>query len=146
MVGRKEGLGGAVAGGTDAGSAQRTQPLRVLLVDDEPLVLRVLRRGLERAGYQVEQASGGTEALALLTKGTVSVLVSDYQMPEMNGLELARQVRQRYPALPVVLVSGSSPDEKTLQQLLRVADSFVPKSSPPRTLAEEVQRVLSRRK
>lgn len=82
--------------------------LPVLLVEDESAIRRLSERALRRAGYEVQVAESGEEALALLDAATVApcVLVSDVAMPGMNGLELARRARGRFPGLPVVLVSG----------------------------------------
>jgi two-component system cell cycle sensor histidine kinase/response regulator CckA len=82
--------------------------LPVLLVEDESAIRRLSERALRRAGYEVQIAENGEEALALLESAAAApcVLVSDVAMPGMDGLELARRARARFPGLPVVLVSG----------------------------------------
>ena len=79
---------------------------RVLLVDDQEYVLRPLIRSLEMAGYAVHSAGNGRQALALLDELDVDVVVSDVIMPEMDGVELAAEVRRRQPTLPVILMTG----------------------------------------
>ncbi len=83
----------------------------ILLVDDDPLVTEALRRALQRDGYRLLRAPGGDEAIALLEQETVDVIVSDIDMPYMNGLELLAQVRERWPAVVrIVLTGGTSLD------------------------------------
>jgi EAL domain-containing protein (putative c-di-GMP-specific phosphodiesterase class I)/AmiR/NasT family two-component response regulator len=80
---------------------------RVLLVDDDPAVLRVTRRRLERLGYAVVACGSGAEALQSLERESFDVIVSDVHMPGMGGLRLLRLVRERDLDLPVVLVTGN---------------------------------------
>ena len=83
----------------------------LLLVDDEPSVLEALRRTLRREGYRLLMAQSGAAALALLEEQPVDILISDIDMPEMNGLELLAQVRERWPeVVRLVLTGGVSLD------------------------------------
>ncbi|HEY3381033.1 MAG TPA: ATP-binding protein [Vicinamibacterales bacterium] len=81
---------------------------RVLLVDDEPGVRTVVRRMLERAGYQVLDAAGGREALAILDAESTAVdlLLTDLVMPEMDGRQLIARFRERCPTTPIVCMTG----------------------------------------
>lgn len=74
-----------------------TAKVRVLVVDDVRLVLTSLRRLLGRAGFHVEVAESGAEALALLERAEVDVVLSDFMMPGMNGIELLREVAAKWP-------------------------------------------------
>ena len=74
-----------------------TAKVRVLVVDDVRLVLTSLRRLLERAGFEVEAAESGADALALLGRTEVDVVLSDFMMPGMNGIELLREVAAKWP-------------------------------------------------
>jgi EAL domain-containing protein (putative c-di-GMP-specific phosphodiesterase class I)/ActR/RegA family two-component response regulator len=80
---------------------------RVLVVDDEPTVLRLLSKTLERAGYHPVTASDGWEAARILSRESFDVVVSDITMPNMSGVELLRTVRERDLDLPVILLTGS---------------------------------------
>lgn len=80
--------------------------MRVLIVDDEVLLLRSLRRRLVRAGHHVMIASNGREALEALAEADFDVIVTDVRMPEMTGLELARRLSRLQPTLPVIFMSG----------------------------------------
>jgi len=81
----------------------------ILIVDDEPPVRRMVHLFLELAGFRVLEASNGAEALELLDAHTadIGLLLTDLNMPGINGIELATQVRRLRPDLPVVFLSGN---------------------------------------
>lgn len=81
---------------------------KLLLVDDEPELRRMLRRALERAGYEVVEAADGQAALQLSRQLDFDVVVSDICMPLMTGLELLERLSLEAPKLPVLFVSGST--------------------------------------
>jgi CheY-like chemotaxis protein len=82
-------------------------PARILIVDDEPEIVRLLARRLTRRGYQVSQANGGDEALARLQEAAFDLAILDFMMPGTDGLQLARECRKRQPALQVLILTGS---------------------------------------
>jgi DNA-binding NtrC family response regulator len=86
-----------------------TPPLgRVLLVDDEPELRRLLRRTLVRAGFEVVEAVDGRAALEAVRVAYFDVVISDIRMPRMGGLELMERLQLEEPGMPVVLISGST--------------------------------------
>ena len=93
----------------------------ILLVDDEPHVLRVLRLSLERAGYSVATANDGNEALSEIAKCRPDVLITDINMDGMNGRTLCPLVREMYPEdlfLILVMTSMTAADERVWVQQL----------------------------
>jgi CheY-like chemotaxis protein len=80
----------------------------ILLVDDEQALRQLLRESLELDGYRVLEAASGQEALAVAaeSRSAIDVVITDVVMPGMTGAELIRQIRQRQPGMPVVLISG----------------------------------------
>lgn len=80
--------------------------LRVVVVDDEPAVARSLGRLLMTRGFEVRTCEGAASALKLLELSPADVVVSDFNMPEMDGLMLLAEVRRRWPAARRVLVSA----------------------------------------
>ena len=84
------------------------RPITVLFVDDEPAVLRGIRRSLLGCPFEVLTASRGPDALALLSARRVDVLVSDLDMPEMTGIELLRIVRDRWPRVLRMVLTGTA--------------------------------------
>ena len=82
--------------------------LRLLVVDDEPMVRTVTTKLLRLRGHDVREVDGGPAALAALAGGAFDVVVTDLSMPDMSGRELAAAVRQRHPGLPVLLLTGDT--------------------------------------
>ena len=90
---------------------------RVLVVDDEELTRQTITRMLEAGGFTVVTATNGAEALEYLSKRSadVDIVLSDVTMPEMNGIDLSYHIRDRYPRMPVAIVSGDVSDlEKSI--------------------------------
>ena len=85
-----------------------SSPMRILLVDDEQLVLSSLRRLLVREGLSVQTCSSGQEALALLETETVDLILSDHRMPGMSGLEFLDQVASRWPNIKRCMLTAQA--------------------------------------
>ncbi|GEM_PF-1460909 len=81
--------------------------MHILLVDDEPEIIRLLTRRLRRQGHEVAQAADSGQALALLQQGPFDLAIVDFLMPGMNGLELAAQCCRRRPGLKILMLTGS---------------------------------------
>ncbi len=80
--------------------------IRILVVDDEPIVLSLVKDALEDDDYEVATAGSGPEALAQLKAGEFNLIVTDIRMPEINGIELVRQARAVYPDIFVIFMTG----------------------------------------
>jgi nitrogen-specific signal transduction histidine kinase/ActR/RegA family two-component response regulator len=119
---------------------------RVLVVEDESVVRSLVRRTLESHGYRVYLAPNGAAALSFITAnpGEVDLVLTDVVMPRMNGLELAAQLAERLPALPVLLMSGYSDDEILQRGLTPPGAAFLPKPMAPDHLAAAVREHLDR--
>jgi DNA-binding response OmpR family regulator len=78
----------------------------ILVVDDEPVMRDMLKEQLERQGFVVVQASDAFQALKELSRCHVDAMITDYQMPHLDGLDLLRECRMAWPELPVILISG----------------------------------------
>jgi CheY-like chemotaxis protein len=87
---------------------QARRPLSVLIVDDEEVVRTFVQRVLREAGYETETASDGPEALDAVRQMEPDLLLTDVNMPQMSGDELARQLRQSRPGLKVLYLTGFS--------------------------------------
>ncbi|MBD3640519.1 MAG: Flp pilus assembly complex ATPase component TadA [Marinobacter sp.] len=90
----------------DPGPAAKTAPYRLLLVDDEPNILASLRRVFQRENYELLFARSGAEALKILEKQPVELIMTDFMMPGMNGSELLREVRERWPQTIRIMLTG----------------------------------------
>ncbi len=120
-------------GGMDSAAENSTPatPLKLLLVEDEPTQLLLMQRLLRRAGYTVETADNGEEALAKVSSGEFQMLVTDWDMPAMDGVTLCRRVREaRLPGyLYVLLLTGHGSTESLVEGLEAGADDYIRK--PP---------------
>lgn len=91
---------------------------RILLVDDDPTLRRLLQAYLETRGHAVETAENGRDALTKLGRTGYDAVVTDYNMPEVNGLEVLRHIRQHQPSLPVVMMTGDRGGPAAVRELV----------------------------
>jgi two-component system, cell cycle sensor histidine kinase and response regulator CckA len=116
------------------------RPGRILLADDEDLVRRVTAELMRRNGYDVVPAASGEEALELLDDG-FDALVTDVAMSGMNGQALARRVRERFPSMPVLFVSGYPAEVLTGQRMVDVGEEILTKPFTPQELITRIELV-----
>jgi len=102
-------------------------PLRVLVIDDEPPIRKLLRLGLSAHGYQIMEASSGKMALQLLSEQTPDLIVLDLGLPDMQGHELLRTMRARNDSVPIVVLSSRDDEAGKVQALDSGADDYVTK-------------------
>jgi CheY-like chemotaxis protein/anti-sigma regulatory factor (Ser/Thr protein kinase) len=116
----------------------------VLLVDDSAVQRRIVSSLLEAAGtWRVVQAHDGASALALIEESPPSVVLTDVYMPRMDGLALVEQIRDRFPQVPVVLMTGMGSEQIAVAALKAGAAEYVPKRAMVNDLGPILQRVLS---
>jgi len=120
--------------------ASSAVPRRVLIVDDEPASRELIDIILSESGYETECVGGGADALERLGARLFDVVVSDLQMPGMDGLELVRAMRASSPAVPVILMTAHGSEEIAAAALRSGAASYVPK----RELAADLVRTATR--
>lgn len=120
----------------DSASSPRT----ILLVDDEPQLLQLVKKALQSEGYEILDARHGPAALATALKhrGSIQLLITDMQMPDMNGDELAAALRRDRPDLSVLYISGCAGGPAYRPRDGRPNDSYLPK---PFAMADLVSRV-----
>jgi two-component system KDP operon response regulator KdpE len=105
----------------------RAGPLRVLVVDDEPAILRFLRASLESQGYIVTTAADARTALDLIRKKAADLAVLDLGLPDMDGLDVVRQIRKDGENLPVIILSSRENESAKVAALDLGADDYVTK-------------------
>jgi CheY-like chemotaxis protein len=116
----------------------------VLVVDDSAVDRRLVQGLLEQLdGWDVELAENGRQALASLQDHKPDIVVTDLQMPEMDGLELVRAVRIHFTDLPVILMTGKGSEELAIEALEQGAASYVPKSHLSQMLPDVLEQVMS---
>ncbi|HEY4900146.1 MAG TPA: response regulator [Terriglobales bacterium] len=111
----------------------------VLCVDDEKIGLRVRKIMLESRGYAVLTATNGPDGLRVFDENHVDLVLLDYFMPDLNGGEVASEMRRRRPDVPIVFLSAyfSLPPEA-----LELANAFITKGDPPDVLIDRIQQLL----
>jgi DNA-binding response OmpR family regulator len=117
---------------------------RVLVVDDDRTVSDVVRRYLERAGYQVTQAGDGQAALAAVARDQPDLVVLDLMLPKVDGLEVCRRLRADPDGVPIVMLTALGEEADRVLGLRVGADDYVTKPFSPRELVLRVQSVLRR--
>ena len=99
----------------------------ILVVDDEPNYLIILEELLEDEGFEVLTATNGNEALEVAEKADINLIVTDMQMPEMNGVELLFESKKRWPAIPVIMVTAFGEVDKAVSAMQAGAFNFLSK-------------------
>lgn len=114
----------------------------ILCVDDEAIPLILRKSVLEKSGYNVIAAKSAAEALERLDQQPIDLVLTDLLMPGLSGTELARQIKQRKPGLPVVLLSGVNEIPEDAES----ADMFLSKVEGPVVLCETISEMLRKSK
>lgn len=120
----------------------------VLIVDDEPAQLELLRYNLEKAGFTVLQADNGASAIEMVETKDPDLVVLDWMMPEASGLDVCRQLRARSKTrlLPIIMLSARGEDSDRAMGLDNGADDYIGKPFSPRELVARVKALLRRAK
>jgi two-component system phosphate regulon response regulator PhoB len=120
---------------------------RILVVDDEPDLLELVRVNLRQASYEVETAETGRQALDCLRRRPPDLLVLDLMLPDLSGTDVCRQVRQEpeLAALPIIMLTAKADEVDRVVGLELGADDYVTKPFSPRELVLRIRAVLRRR-
>lgn len=133
----------------DTAPAGRKKAIQVLVVDDEPVLVDIAQRFLERNNFYTDCAYSADEALHKIGQYPYDAVVSDYQMPGKDGIELLKRVRAVNPALPFILFTGRSREEIAIQALNEGADFYIQKGGDPTAqfveLSHKIHRAVERR-
>lgn len=118
----------------------------ILIVEDEAALQKLLAYNLEAAGFEVAQAFDGEEALTLLAERTPDLIVLDWMIPQLSGLELLRRIRRRpeQAHVPVVMLTARTEEPDRLRGLELGADDYVTKPFSPAELIARIRAVLRR--
>lgn len=123
-------------------SIDRSQ--RILVVDDDPAILNLVKDRLEYSGYDVVTACGGQVALDVIAqRGLPHLAIVDINMPGMNGFDFCKAVQQ-FSDLPVILLTAVDEEETIIRGIQYFAEDYVTKPFSPRELVARVERVLRR--
>jgi len=122
---------------------RRQQDKTILVVDDEPRIIEAVGMNLDLEGYQVSGASNGCEALQKLTEDLPDLVILDVMMPEMDGLETLREIRQ-VSTVPVIMLTVRGEEIDKVKGLDLGADDYITKPFSPKELVSRVRAVLRR--
>ena len=119
--------------------------MTTVLVVDDSATDRTLVSGLlgSKSGWTIESAEDGVEALSRMEQATPDVVVTDMQMPGMDGLRLVTAVRRRYPGVPVILMTAFGSEALAVEALEKGAASYVPKQQLAQKLVNTVEKVMA---
>ena len=115
----------------------------ILIVDDSPTQLRQMQMVLEKDGFSVETAVDGKAAFEAIQANAPRMVVTDLQMPEMNGLELTAAITESMPSIPVILTTSEGSEDIAAKALRAGASSYVPKRDLVSSLIPVVRQVLA---
>ena len=118
-----------------------THPV-ILCIDDDDLALRVRKLLLSSAGYDVLTASSGEAGLEVLKHNPVDLVIADHFLSAKTGTEIAREMKELKPGVPILIVSGADEAPSGLE----FVDGFLPKAEAPHVLLDTMVRLLKERK
>lgn len=116
--------------------------MKLLVVDDEIIQLQSLKRGIRSRGYQVSEALNAEEALEQLERNgdDIDIVLTDYFMPGMNGIELLKKIRENHNSLPVMIMTAYGEKDMVIEALRNRCDSFIEKPFTLDQLMVEIER------
>lgn len=120
--------------------------LKLLVVDDSSTMRRIIKNTLQRLGFDdVLEAEHGVEAWQIMERTPdINVLITDWNMPEMNGLELVRKVRaeKKYEGMPIIMVTTEGGKAEVITALKAGVNNYIVKPFTPQVLKEKLEDVL----
>lgn len=117
----------------------------ILIIDDSPTMRRIIKNTLERIGYKNSiEAADGKEALEELHNNDVKLIVTDWNMPVMNGLELVTEIRNddELSHLPILMITTRGMKDDVLQAVHAGVNNYIVKPFTPETLEEKIQKII----
>lgn len=121
------------------------EDLRFLAVDDSPTMRRIIVNTLKRLGYeQIEEASNGKEALTKIENGEIDFVITDWNMPIMDGLHFVQTLRanEAYADLPVLMITTRGVKQDIIDAMRAGVSSYIVKPFTPHTLREKIKLIL----
>jgi two-component system, chemotaxis family, chemotaxis protein CheY len=119
--------------------------LKILAVDDSPTMRRIIVNTLKRAGYEdVTEASDGKDAIAKMKVEPFNFVITDWNMPEMDGLTFVSQIRSldEFKDMPILMVTTRSVKDDIIEAMKAGVNNYIVKPFTPETLSEKINQVL----
>lgn len=118
--------------------------MRILIIEDNSRVSSLLKRGLESQGYQVYISEDAEDAIAMLGKLTFDLAITDIMLPKMNGIDLCKFVKQKYPDLPIIMLTALGTIDEKVEGFDAGADDYMVKPFEIRELFVRIKAILQR--
>jgi len=126
-------------------TAQAARPAAsVLVVDDEQTVRNSCRKILSQEGYKVDVAQSGEEALGKVKGNGFDLVITDWKMPKVDGLEMARRIKKEKPNTQVIMITGYPSVDSSIEAIRSGVADYVPKPFTPEELTDAALRVLQK--
>ncbi|MFZ1979171.1 MAG: response regulator [Bacteroidota bacterium] len=119
--------------------------MKILIVDDSITIRRIISTALKTVGYsETVEAANGKDALAKLENGNVDFIITDWNMPEMNGLDFIKEVRSKptYSSMPILMVTTRGTEHDVIEALQAKVNSYIVKPFTPQELKEKIEGIL----
>ena len=116
---------------------------KILVVDDEKEIRNLIEIYLKNEGYEVKKASNGEEAIKILQKEDIQLMILDIMMPKMDGIEVCKKVREHL-SIPILMLSAKSEDMDKIEGIMTGADDYMTKPFNPLELSVRVKALLRR--
>ncbi|MCK5180785.1 MAG: sigma-54-dependent Fis family transcriptional regulator, partial [Candidatus Omnitrophica bacterium] len=123
-------------------SKERNKKFRILVVDDEPLIRESLYEILRIEGYRVQMAQGGKEALQLMSKNEFDVVVTDFKLPKMSGMDLLEVVKKDFSKTEVIMITGYGSIETAVEAMKKGACDYITKPINDNEIKIIIQRTV----
>lgn len=118
--------------------------MKILIVEDDEMILRALEFRLKKESYDVQVARTGKEALDLLKSKSFHLVITDLMLPFVMGMELLAYIKANHPNVPVIVLSGADEETTVMDAFKMGADDFISKPFSPGELSLRVKRLLVR--
>ncbi len=116
--------------------------IKILVVDDEPEICYLIEKILKREGYQVDVSFSGMEALQMIRRFNYHLLLTDLEMPEVDGIELTRKAKKQHPEIRVIMVTGNATVDIAIRSLRHKIDGYIRKPFNISKLRKVVRQTL----
>jgi len=118
--------------------------MKILVIDDEPVVLNSCRKVLEEGGFDVYLVPSADEALKAMKKEVSDLLLVDVKMPKHDGIYLMQKVKEKWPDVPIIVMSGYPTPDTITDGAKMGADAFIAKPFTPDELLETIRQVIQK--
>ena len=121
--------------------------MKILLVDDSPTMRRILQNSLKHLGYEdVSEAENGRDALSMLHADQYNFIVTDWNMPEMDGLTFVKTVKteSEFSDIPILMVTTRSQQEDVIEAMRAGVNNYVIKPFTPQVLKQKIDAILAK--